>query len=236
MTAGDRTAALVARWVAWSPPAPPRRRRRTTPGRAGLRPVGEQRADAARHRGPRPWRSCAAWSPGCRPTCAGARSSWRSARGVGRATGGRGPAGRCWPGVGGSGLAALVAVFFQLALGVVTAGGEGFPGAAARGLTTAAGGLLVLGGLALRRRSRVAGDLAIAVGGAAGRVLDLDRDHGWLGTLAFSAITVGRSRLPWTRPRPTSSARRGRPLGGDGHHGARQRLSRSPPWWWPSRC
>ena len=210
MTAGDHTAALVARWVAWYTrhlPTEVAERRRAELASD----LWEQRADARALGTPAPDDRCAAWSSGCRPTCAGGRSSWRlrggrvSDRGTWR--GWRALVGGWW-----LGLAALVAVC-QIAFGVVTAR-DVFPGAAARGPTLMAGGLLMLGGLALRRRSRVASDLTIAAGALPG-VPWIWTGSIWFGRHWRSRPSPSSLQPPSTRPRGTHLGRKGRQLGGD---------------------
>jgi len=201
MTAGDHSAALVARWVAWYTrhlPAEVAERRRAELASD----LWEQRADARAMSTPALaiLRRMVVGMP--------ADLRWRQEQlAVAR---GRASDRGTWRGwralVGGwwLGLAALVAVG-QVAFGVVTAR-DIFPGAVTRGLTLMAGGLLMLGGLALRRWSRVASDLTIA----AGRCRACP-GSGWeaSGSMPWrSRPSPSSSRPPSTRPRRTTSAGR----------------------------
>jgi hypothetical protein len=114
-------------------------------------------------------------------------------------------------GHGDPGSAALVALC-QVAFGVVTAR-DVFPGAGARGLRLTAGGLLMLGGLALRRRSRVASDLTIAAAALPG-VPWIWMGSIWFDALAFSAITVVVAAAV-DAAESHHLGRKGRHLGGD---------------------
>ena len=185
MTAGDHTAALVARWVAWYTrhlPTEVAERRRAELASD----LWEQRADAR-----------ALGTPALailRRMVVGmpADLRWRQEQlAVARGRAGDRGTWRGWRALVGGwwlGLAALVAVC-QAAFGVATVR-DVFPGAAARGLTLmAGGGLLMLGGLALRRRSRVASDLTVAAGALPG-VPWIWTGSSWFAALAFSAITV----------------------------------------------
>lgn len=208
MTAGDHSAALVARWVAWYTrhlPTEVAERRRAELASD----LWEQRADARAMGTPALaiLRRMVVGMP--------ADLRWRQEQlAVAR---GRASDRGTWRGwralVGGwwLGLAALVAVG-QVAFGVVTAR-DMFPGAAARGLTLMAGGLLMLGGLALRRRSRVASDLTIAAGALPG-VPWIWMGSIWFDALAFSAITVVVAAAV-DAAETHHLGRKGRHLGGD---------------------
>jgi hypothetical protein len=159
MTAADRAAAVVARWVRFYT--------RQLPTEVAERRRAELASDLWEQR----THGRAAGGPGfsiLRRMAAGAPADlrWRHeqlavARGrqpePGMRDGWRALARGWW-----LGLAGLVALS-EVVLGISMTR-EAFPGATARGVAATAGGLLVLTGVALRRRLRVAGDLAVTAG------------------------------------------------------------------------
>ena len=179
MTVADRAAAVVARWVAYYTrrlPAEVAGRRRAELASD----LWEQRAE-----GSAPGRTALSmlWR-----MAAGALSdlTWRREQlALARRRAGE-PAGRTgWAALASGwwlGVAAMVGVA-EIVWGVGAVAAEtAIPGAVGHGLAASAGGLVVLGGLATRRRARVAGDLVIAVG-----ALPAVR---WLGTSGAVLLTL----------------------------------------------